>query len=414
MSDNPVPASFYERPNVETSVIPVGSGVPLGMEGVYNSRLGIGGAYGSWGQSYSNETLPSFIAERNERPLGADDILNLAELGFNYRQHVPKLTAAENLELELEVGARLLRKTLDVCGWRASEVEGVLIGMTGPITLDYIQRISKMVGISDSALKVSVHKACDGSMGALHLALNPNLSQPGQLNIANHLRRKKVLVGGIEGLSRITCRTSDKNALQLFGNGMGAIGVIPGETMRFLVGKSFEDYDAEGLLAVKMEYPHSGLKNEASQLDITQQLENDIRVAGLMNEPKNGESVEMAGLMGMVKLFVRNGVQVVEDVYREYQALMDRVGDSGKSITMGIVHHANFKINALKAKHLSKLGIEFPMPWLLSDFGNVSAASNIIAFLRKLPEINLGDHILLDGFGAGTYYDVMAVSMGEA
>ncbi len=413
MSDNPVPASFYDRPNVETSVIPVGSGVPLGMEGVYNSRLGIGGAYGSWGQSYSNASLPSFLAERNGSPFETNDILNLAELGFNYRQHVPKLNPAENLELELEVGSRLLKKTLDVCGWDASEVEGVLIGMTSPITLDYIQRISKMVGIPESALKVSVHKACDGSMGALHLALNPGLSQPGKLNIAEHLRGKKVLVGGIEGLSRTTCRTSDKNALQLFGNGMGAIGVIPGETMRFLVGKSFEDYDADGLLAVKMEYPHSGLKNETSQLDITQQLENEIRVAGLMNEPKNGESVEMAGLMGMVKLFVRNGVQVVEDVYREYQALMDRVGDSGKSITMGIVHHANFKINALKAKHLSKLGIEFPMPWLLSDFGNVSAASNIIAFLRKLPEINLGDHILLDGFGAGTYYDVLAVSMGE-
>jgi len=231
------------------------------------------------------------------------------------------------------------------------------------------------------------------------------------LNIADHLRGKKVLVGGIEGLSRIMCGTTDKNALQLFGNGMGAIGVIPGETMRFLVGKSFEAYDEEGLLAVKMQYPHSG--SEASLLDFTSDDENDLRVAGLMNEPKNGEAVEMAGLMGMVKLFVRNGVQVVEDVYREYQALMERMGNSSKSITMGIVHHANFKINALKAKHLSKLGIEFPMPWLLSDFGNVSAASNMIAFLRKLPEINLGDHILFDGFGAGTYYDVMAVAMGD-
>lgn len=414
MSDNSVSASFYERPNVETSIIPVGSGVPIGMEGVYNSRLGIGGAYGSWGKSYSNASLPSFLSERNGSSFGTGDVLNLAELGFNYRQHVPKLNESENLQLELEVGTRLLKKTLDVCGWKASEVDGVLIGMTGPISLDYIRQISRMAGIPESALKVSVHKACDGSMGALHLALNPSLSQPGQLNIADHLRGKKVLVGGIEGLSRITCRTSDKNALQLFGNGMGAIGVIPGETMRFLVGKSFETYDEEGLLTVKMEYPHSGLKHEASQLDFTQQLENDIRVAGLMNEPKNGESVEMAGLMGMVKLFVRNGVQVVEDVYREYQALMERMGNSGKSITMGIVHHANFKINALKAKHLSKLGIEFPMPWLLSDFGNVSAASNMIAFLRKLPEINLGDHILFDGFGAGTYYDVMAVSMGES
>ncbi|MCE7858843.1 MAG: hypothetical protein DYG86_03535 [Chloroflexi bacterium CFX2] len=413
MSDNPAASSFYERPNVEKSVIPVGPGVPVGMEGVYSSRLGIGGAYGSWGESYSNASLPSFLAERNGSSFEADDILNLAELGFNYRQHVPNLTEAESLQLELEVGSRLLKKTLEVCGWKASEIEGVLIGMTGPISLDYIRQISKMAGIPEDALKVSVHKACDGSMGALHLALNPNLSQAGQLNIADHLRGKKVLVGGIEGLSRITCNTTDKNALQLFGNGMGAIGVIPGRTMRFLVGKSYETFDEEGLLAVKMEYPHPGLKADTSLLDVTRDSENGIRVAGLMNEPKNGEAVEMAGLMGMVKLFVRTGVQVVEDVYREYHSLMERMGNSGKSISMGIVHHANYKINALKAKHLSKLGIEFPMPWLLSDFGNVSAASNIIAFLRNLPKLNLGDHVLFDGFGAGTYYDVMAVSMGE-
>jgi len=48
----------------------------------------------------------------------------------------------------------------------------------------------------------------------------------------------------------------------------------------------------------------------------------------------------------------------------------------------------------------------------VSDFGNVSAASNMIAFLRELQNINLGDHVLLDGFGAGTYYDVLAVSFG--
>ena len=267
MSENPVPLSFYERPNVERSVIPIGPGVPLGMEGVFNPRLGIGGAYGSWGQSYSNASLPSFLTERNGSSFGANDVLNLSELGFNFRQHVPRLSEADNMQLELEVGARLLKKTLEICGWKASEVEGVLIGMTGPISLDYVHQISKMAGIPDSVLKVSVHKACDGSMGALHLALNPSLSQPGQLNIADHLRGKKVLVGGIEGLSRIMCGTTDKNALQLFGNGMGAIGVIPGETMRFLVGKSFEAYDEEGLLAVKMQYPHSG--SEASLLDFT-------------------------------------------------------------------------------------------------------------------------------------------------
>lgn len=414
MSETLPSISFYERPNVEKSVLQIGSGVPLGLEGVYSPELGIGGAYGSWGQSYSNSNLPTFVEHRLGEPLSADDILNLSELGFDYRQHIPDLTESEHLELELEVGSRLLQKAMQVCGWKPAEVEGVLIGLSGPVSDDYVRRISHMAGIPDSALKVSVHKACDGSMGALHLALNPQLSKPGQVNVAEELKGKKLLVGGIEGLSRFTNGSRDKNALQLFGNGMGAIGVVPGETLKLLVGKSFENYDEEGLLAVRMYYPHSR-PNPASDslVDVVQDDAAHIRVAGLMNEPKDGASIEMAGLMGMVKLFVRTGVQVVADVYGEYQSLMEKIGRSGKSITMGIVHHANYKINALKAKHLSKLGIEFPMPWLLNDFGNVSAASNMIAFLRKLPDLKLGDHILFDGFGAGTYYDVMAVSMRE-
>ena len=85
---------------------------------------------------------------------------------------------------------------------------------------------------------------------------------------------------------------------------------------------------------------------------------------------------------------------------------------ASKSLAVAIVHHANYKINKLKEKHLKSEGIVLPMPWLLSDFGNVSAASNMIAFLRELPNLNPLDHILIDGFGAGTYYDVLAVELG--
>jgi 3-oxoacyl-[acyl-carrier-protein] synthase III len=116
----------------------------------------------------------------------------------------------------------------------------------------------------------------------------------------------------------------------------------------------------------------------------------------------------------MVKLFVRTGVQVVSDVYEAYRKLMEKMGMPDKSIAVAIVHHANYKINKLKEKHLANLGISFPMPWLLSEFGNVSAASNMIAFLRQLPSLRRGDHILFDGFGAGTYYDVLAVSLGSS
>jgi 3-oxoacyl-[acyl-carrier-protein] synthase III len=161
-----------------------------------------------------------------------------------------------------------------------------------------------------------------------------------------------------------------------------------------------------------MYYPHSRQKEGESLVEITREDSSHIRVAGLMHEPEDGAPIAMAGPMGMVKLFVRTGVKVVTEVFNEYAELMNKLGTPEKKISVGIVHHANYKINQLKMKHLQNLGIEFPMPWLVSDFGNVSAASNMIAFLRQLPSIKPGDNVLFDGFGAGTYYDVLAVTMG--
>lgn len=193
MSNDNIPAysSFYDRPGVGRENIPIAGGIPVGIESVFTAETGIGGAYGSWGESFSNAKLPSFVEHRLGQPLGDADILNLSELGFDSRQHVPDMSDAEHLELELEVGTRLLKNAIPACGWKASEIEGVLIGVSGPVSDDYISQIAKRAGISDNALKVSVHKACDGSMGALHLALNPRLSQPGQLNIAEELKREK-------------------------------------------------------------------------------------------------------------------------------------------------------------------------------------------------------------------------------
>jgi 3-oxoacyl-[acyl-carrier-protein] synthase III len=197
----------------------------------------------------------------------------------------------------------------------------------------------------------------------------------------------------------------------MFGNAAGIVGVIPGQTMKFLAGRSREVYDDEGVLQVAMYYPHSERK-EGTNVDVTEPFSNNIRIAGLMHEPEDGSSISMAGPMGMVKLFVRTGVQVVRDVYAAYQAKLEDLGMAGKSMAVAIVHHANYKINKLKEKHLQNEGIVLPMPWLLSEFGNVSAASNMIAFLRELPNLKPFDHILIDGFGAGTYYDALAVELG--
>ncbi len=402
-----VEGPFYERPNVHRTILPIGNGVPLGIETVWNSEVGIGGAYGAWGEPYDNQRLIEWIAARLGEPILDEERMNLAELGFLYRHHLGALSPQDHLALEVEVGARLLREAAQANGWDPGEVEGVLIGVSGPVVDDYVSRIAERVGIPEHAIKVSVHKACDGSMGSLHLALNSELGAPSLVNLAQRLYGKKVLVGGIEGLSRFVGQARDKNALQLFGNGAGVIGVIPGQTMTFLTGKAHEVYDREGVLAVKMYYPHS----RRSLVEISQAGPGHLRVAGLMNEPRDGAPIEMAGMMGMVKLFVRTGVQVVSEVVEAYRRLMADLGQPER-IAVAIVHHANYKINKLKEKQLVNLGIRFPMPWLLSDFGNVSAASNMIAFLRQLPKLKLGDHILFDGFGAGTYYDVLVVALG--
>jgi 3-oxoacyl-[acyl-carrier-protein] synthase III len=405
--------SFFDRPGVQRSMVPVAGGIPLGIETVFSPELAIGGAYGAWGESYDNFRLRLYVEKRLGEPIRDDEVMNLSELGFDHRHHLSDLSDQEHLELELEVGARMLEQAASSNGWNPSEVQGVLIGMTCPVSDDYVPEIARRAGIPEAALKVSVHKACDGSMGALHLALNPRMPEQDQFNIAEELRGKKVLVGAIEGLSRFMSGSRDKNALQIFGNGAGVIGIIPGETMRFLVGKSHEVYDEEGLLQVRMSYPYSpGRASGHSLVQVSQAGPSHIRVAGLMHEPEDGSPVAMAGLMGMVKLFVRSGVQAVSDAMREYAALMGRLGIPDKQIAVAIVHHANYKINQLKSKQLLKLGIKFPMPWLVREFGNVSAASTMIAFLRQLSKIMPGDHVLLDGFGAGTYYDVVAITMG--
>ena len=408
--------SFFDRPGIEKGMINVANGIPFGIERVTNSSVGIGGVYGTWGTSYDNETLPDFLEERLGHPLLPNEKLNLAELGFRNRHHVPlTLTQEEHTKLEVEIGTRFLSEAMNACNWQPSEVEAVLIGMSAPVSEDYLNQITKAAGIPETTLKVAIHKACDGSTSSLHLALNPDLPENLQLdqNIAESLYGKKVLVGGIEGLSRFIVSSHDANALQLFGNAAGVVGVIPGKTMKFLAGKSREVFDDEGVLQVAMYYPHSRQKTDGSyNVDVTEPLENNIRVAGLMHEPRDGSSIAMAGPMGMVKLFVRTGVQVVRDVYAAYQSKLDELGMAGKSVAVAIVHHANYKINKLKEKHLQNEGIILRMPWLLSEFGNVSAASNMIAFLRELPNMKPLDHILIDGFGAGTYYDALAVELG--
>jgi 3-oxoacyl-[acyl-carrier-protein] synthase III len=407
--------SFFDQPGIIKETLPFGPGIPLGLAPVKNPLLGIGGVYGSWGQAYNNVTLFELIDKTLGEPLPANEKMDLATLGFTSRHLLPTLSDEDHLAVELAVGVRVLCETSHANGWETDEVDAVLIGMSSPVSHDYLERICELAGIRKNALKVSIHKACDGSAAALHTALNPDLSVNNQLNrnIARELEGKKVIAGGIEGLSRFVNQTRDKNAMQFFGNGTGAIGVIPGQTIKFITGDEQEVYDEQGALAVQMKYPHSRQRDGKSIVEASESQPNSIRLAGLMHEPENNDPIAMASMMGMVKLFVRNGVIIVEKVLRQYQEQMQAENRPEKTIRTTIVHHANFKINSLKEKQLQNDGFTLTMPWLLSEFGNVSAASLMIAFCRMLPELTPGDHVLMDGFGAGSYYDVFVVEFPE-
>jgi len=101
---NGIIPSFFKRPQVQKEIIPVAGGIPFGIERVSNPEVGIGGAYGTWGDSYDNTSLLALVAKRLGKWLDEPDKMNLSELGFVNRHHVQGLSEAEHIELELEVG----------------------------------------------------------------------------------------------------------------------------------------------------------------------------------------------------------------------------------------------------------------------------------------------------------------------
>src|SRR5215212_2630610 len=140
--------SFFDRPNVEKGIIEVGQGIPFGMESVSNPAVGIGGVYGTWGQGYDNAALPGFLEQRLGHPIPVNEQLNLSELGFRNRHHVPlNLTRDEHTRLEIEVGTRFLREAIKACNWQPSEVDAVLVGMGAGVSEDYLKTSSPLAWI---------------------------------------------------------------------------------------------------------------------------------------------------------------------------------------------------------------------------------------------------------------------------
>ena len=114
---------FFDRPNVQTEQIPIGPGIPLGIERISNPEIGIAGVYGTWGESYDNTRLIGLIEGHLGKPLEPGEQLNLAELGFENRHHLPGLTDLRQFDEQRRQGEDY-RTTHRACHQRSRRCAG--------------------------------------------------------------------------------------------------------------------------------------------------------------------------------------------------------------------------------------------------------------------------------------------------
>lgn len=378
-------------------VLEIGNGVSYFAERVPgNSETGMGGEYAGWGLAVANEQLPSYVEEFLGRKLEENETLELTSKGFDSRFLTLHLSEDAQKEIEIAVGERLVRGALEANKWEPDEIGALFIGTSIPTHKNYTADIAQRTGIPDTTPKISVHTACDSSMRALNTALK-----------SRNLQGRKVLIGGIENLSHGLIGTKDTQALQLFGNGGAVIGIVPGESLTPIVSRSETIYDAEGALQVAMAYDVP--EGDSPAVDFFPE-ENHIIIAGRLPEPEDGSSIKMKDNRGMLKLFGYNTADIVAQTLNQFRSRTGITGNPDEWFDGVIMHHANYKIAESQSRRLERVyGLELDLTkhFIVREFGNVSAASPMISWLKQADRMKEGTRWLFVGYGAGGYYDTI-------
>lgn len=195
----------------------------------------------------------------------------------------------------------------------------------------------------------------------------------------------KVLVIGAEVMSRFLDYT-DRNTCVLFGDGAGAavLGpVMPGQGIQAM------HLGADGSGGAAITVPGGGTRQPASVDSVRDQLHH----------------VKMQG-----KEVYKFAVKVMDDAV---STVLDMAGWGPGEIDFLIPHQANQRIIDSATK---KLGIDPRRVEInLDRYGNMSAASLPVALDEALRagKIQVGDRLILVGFGAGLTWGGMAVQWAE-
>ena len=346
---------------------------------------GIGGYVAHWGEIWEREALDDEI----KMAYGLDPNVPLPSSGFEYiyRQgHVPRKRAIED---ELCVADTVVAGTLEANGWKAEDVDALIVGSgvppldTGKIK-DYAVTIAIRSGLRPNIYAHNTHAACaSGGDEFFNALLNPSL------------QGKKVLVLGMESVTSLTPdfdpKMADSLSMQLFSNGAAGIGIIPGEdiTIQLINYRRLIVPDTRGALAAKMTYED---KLDPESNEIWQENGNTSMIR--VPVPENNMLLRMKGKQ-TAAFFVRAGAQFIDELYQKYTQK-----NPEHKIPYIISHYPSEGVCKLLREHLEKRGVTPEIPKVIHD-GNASAATTIIAINRLLHLAIPGSRAMVVSYGAG-------------
>jgi 3-oxoacyl-[acyl-carrier-protein] synthase-3 len=269
-----------------------------------------------------------------------------------------------------DLGYMAALKALDKAGLAAEQVDLIVVATSSPDALSpstavYIQ--AKLGAFNAACFDISA--ACSGFIYALNVA--SQFIKTGQ--------SKNALVIGAEVLSKVTDWT-DRNTCVLFGDGAGAVVLMPSEEKG--IASIFNGADGR-----KAEFLSVGCVPVRNPLVKPEKLE-DLKIS------MDGREV-FRFASGVI-------LEAIDKVLKD-------TGYSLDDIKYIVPHQANYRIIEFAARKLGAAEDKFYVN--LQNYGNTSAASIPIA-LDEMVEKGLlekGDKIILVAFGAGFTWSVSLV-----
>lgn len=278
---------------------------------------------------------------------------------------------AESHENSSFFAIQAAEKALKASGLDASEIQAVVLATSTP---DF-KGFPSVACLVQSALNLKnafafdVSAACSGFSYAMTTANQFLMSS--QIN--------NVLVVAVDCLSEIL-NWEDRSTCVLFGDGAGAIVLQKSTTTGLLASLLGSDGNFVDVLSVKHNSDHK-------------------RVGFDEANPLNQAYIHMDG-RAVFKL-------AVEKVAHSIDALLSQLNVSKSQLKKVVLHQANQRIlNQIQSKCAFS---EDQMVAVVSEYGNVSAASIPIALADIQSELCPGDLVLMAGFGAGFTWGVNLV-----